>query len=168
VVKATDSGQNLVWDAVRKPFGGRTVTAAQVEMPLGFPGQYYDQETGNYYNYFRDYDPSTGRYLQSDPIGLVGGLNTYAYVSGNPLIYIDQIGLMSGAPPTPSPSVKCLAEGETCADRARKEVLKCIRGLGIAGADLCRQIWTNDWFPRCTVKTPPTCPKDYDKQACAF
>jgi RHS repeat-associated protein len=57
------------------------------------PGQYYDQETNNYYNYFRDYDPATGRYIQSDPIGLDGGLNTYTYVSNNPVIYIDQNGL---------------------------------------------------------------------------
>ncbi|MEW8057606.1 MAG: RHS repeat-associated core domain-containing protein, partial [Candidatus Thiodiazotropha sp.] len=76
VVKATDSTQAMVWDAERKPFGERSVTTAQIEMPLGFPGQYFDEESGNYYNYFRDYDPSTGRYLQSDPIGLKGGINT--------------------------------------------------------------------------------------------
>ncbi|MES9842252.1 MAG: RHS repeat-associated core domain-containing protein [Candidatus Thiodiazotropha endolucinida] len=93
VVKATDSTQTLVWDAERKPFGERSVITAQIEMPLGFPGQYFDEETGNYYNYFRDYDPSTGRYLQSDPIGLEGGINTYAYVAGNPLILIDPNGL---------------------------------------------------------------------------
>ncbi|MEW8542426.1 MAG: RHS repeat-associated core domain-containing protein [Candidatus Thiodiazotropha sp.] len=93
VVKATDSDQNLVWDAERKPFGQRTVTTAQIEMPLGFPGQYYDEESNNYYNYFRDYDPSTGRYLQSDPIGLDGGLNTYAYVEGNPVLRNDPFGL---------------------------------------------------------------------------
>ncbi|MCU7921043.1 MAG: hypothetical protein KZQ95_22190 [Candidatus Thiodiazotropha sp. (ex Epidulcina cf. delphinae)] len=93
VVKATDENQAIIWDAQRRPFGERNVTTAWLEMPLGFPGQYLDQETGNYYNYFRDYDPTTGRYLQSDPIGLGGGLNTYAYVGGNPLRYFDPLGL---------------------------------------------------------------------------
>jgi uncharacterized protein RhaS with RHS repeats len=47
------------------------------------------------YNYFRDYDPAIGRYVQSDPIGLAGGINTYGYVLGNPLLYFDSDGLVS-------------------------------------------------------------------------
>jgi len=65
-------------------------------MPLRFPGQQLDAATSLFYNYYRDYDSSLGRYLQSDPIGLDGGLNTYAYVGNNPVAYVDPFGLDSG------------------------------------------------------------------------
>ncbi|WP_133372134.1 RHS repeat-associated core domain-containing protein, partial [Sulfurirhabdus autotrophica] len=66
----------------------------KVAVNLRFPGQYYDQETGLHYNYFRNYDPGTGRYTTSDPIGLAGGsFSTYTYVDNDPLSYVDPDGL---------------------------------------------------------------------------
>jgi RHS repeat-associated protein len=60
---------------------------------LAFPGQKRDRESGKHYNYFRDYDPGVGRYVESDPIGLAGGANTFAYVR-NPIADQDRYGLM--------------------------------------------------------------------------
>ena len=58
-----------------------------------FAGQYFDRETALHYNYFRYYEPETGRYLSPDPIGLAGGVNVYGYASADPLIYSDPYGL---------------------------------------------------------------------------
>ena len=85
--------QNIVWNAEYEPFGKANITTETVTNNTRFPGQYYDQETGLYYNYFRYYDPSIGRYITSDPIGLAGGINTYGYVAQNPLRYTDPQGL---------------------------------------------------------------------------
>ncbi|MGZ5051438.1 MAG: RHS repeat-associated core domain-containing protein [Methylobacter sp.] len=64
------------------------------EFNLRFPGQYYDAETGLHYNMARYYNPRLGRYESSDPIGLAGGVNTYAYVAGDPVNWIDPSGLV--------------------------------------------------------------------------
>ena len=68
-------------------------SAVNITNNLRFPGQYYDAESGLNYNLMRDYDPTLGRYIQSDPIGLMGGVNLYGYVDGNPLVRRDTIGL---------------------------------------------------------------------------
>jgi RHS repeat-associated protein len=94
----TDAANTEVWRWDANAFGATAPNGNLSGTPftynLRFPGQYYDQETALHYNYVRYYDPSTGRYIESDPIGLGGGLNTYAYVGGNPLIYVDPNGLV--------------------------------------------------------------------------
>ena len=91
--RMTDQAAALVWDRVQRPFGETASLTGSAANPQRFPGQLHDPETGFHYNYFRDYDPTTGRYIQSDPIGLEGGVNTFAYVLGNPLYYFDRYGL---------------------------------------------------------------------------
>jgi RHS repeat-associated protein len=88
----TDQNQAVVWAVDYKPFGEVTTTTNTVENNLRFPGQYYDSENGEHYNWNRYYDPRTGRYITSDPIGLAGGPNTYLYSNANPLNLVDTYG----------------------------------------------------------------------------
>jgi RHS repeat-associated protein len=76
---------------------------------IGFPGQ-VEQHADLYYNYYRDYDPTLGRYVQADPIGLEGDMNPYLYARGNPLSVIDPEGLQGNGKVSPRASVRrCLA-----------------------------------------------------------
>ena len=107
--KVTDAKANVVWDGVFDPFGNAVASTGAnwgtglwggftwepqtpATMPLRFPGQYADAETALNQNWHRDYDPTIGRYIESDPIGLAGGVNTYAYVLDMPLHSADNDG----------------------------------------------------------------------------
>jgi RHS repeat-associated protein len=85
------------WDQ-QEPFGSNPANddpdgnAVAFDLPLRLPGQRYDAETALNYNYFRNYDPSLGRYAESDGLGLVAGPNTYAYANGSPVLYVDPKG----------------------------------------------------------------------------
>lgn len=109
----TDNTQQVVWKGEYDPFGKATETVSLVEQNIRFPGQYYDQETELHYNYFRSYNPVTGKYVESDPIGILRDYekllfstvsyardveksslnNLFFYAGGNPLIYYDEFGL---------------------------------------------------------------------------
>lgn len=100
VTRLNNAGQHVsLWRWEGLPFG--ETVANQNASNLGqftfnhrFPGQYYDRETGLHYNWHRDYDAKLGRYIESDPIGLTGGVNTFSYVDQSPLMRSDREGLM--------------------------------------------------------------------------
>ena len=89
---ATNTSGTQVWAWDSDAFGiGAPTGSATVN--LRFPGQYFDDESGLHYNWNRYYNPETGRYISSDPIGLAGGLNTFGYANANPVMYTDPEGL---------------------------------------------------------------------------
>ncbi len=91
----TDASGTVVWAADYKPFGEVTITVSTITNNLRFPGQYYDAETGNHYNYYRDYNPAIGGYTEADPVGILQGQNhLYSYVDNNPLVGYDLFGLV--------------------------------------------------------------------------
>ena len=90
---ATSATGSVVWRWDGDGFGDVAATGS-AEINIRFPGQYHDAESGLHYNHHRYYDPTTGRYLRSDPIGLEGGVNTYGYVHQNPIRYYDPAGLL--------------------------------------------------------------------------
>ncbi len=92
-MRLTDPSGRVVWEAERSGFGAMAALPGGIDQPLRLPGQYHDAETGLHYNRFRYYDPSLGRYLSRDPIGVAGGLNFYAYAGNDPVNRADPTGL---------------------------------------------------------------------------
>ena len=88
---ATDVTGAKVWEASYLPFGGVRVSSGDA-IALRFPGQWFQSESGLHQNWMRDYDPTTGRYIQADPLGLVDGASVYGYALQNPGRYTDQRG----------------------------------------------------------------------------
>jgi RHS repeat-associated protein len=138
----TNTANQTVWYwNYNEPFGKTEANenpsgAGVFTYNLRFPGQYFDSETGLHQNWHRDYNPEIGKYAQSDPIGLEGGLNGYTYTTGNPLIYIDPEGKQHFGGITPPYSFPNPCNGplaafdcrrhnpvEPCCDE--KELLKC-------------------------------------------
>ncbi|WP_168356060.1 RHS repeat protein [Stenotrophomonas maltophilia] len=104
------------WDLKGEAFGATAPNedpdqdGTLFEFAMRFPGQRYDAESGLHYNVQRDYDPASGRFVTSDPLGLQGGISTYGYVKGNPLASVDPDGMLA-IPLLPPPPVVTGAPG---------------------------------------------------------
>ena len=125
-------------------------------MILRFPGQIADAHSGLFYNYFRDYDPETGQYVESDPIGLDGGLNTYGYVEGNPVTYVDFFGLRTqGAICSRSTVGFEIISFNPCGGGGWAKPVSAVAGAGLGGVLATPK--TKYEYRRCTIEETNAC-----------
>ena len=131
----------LAWSADWEPFGSVVIGDSKLTSHIRFPGQYFDEETVLHYNYYRHYDPTTGRYIESDPIGLLGGLNPFAYVRSCPSSLTDPSGLYScnddgtvnpkGKPKSPADGAAAWAQDQY--DKKNKQYTKAAENASCGG-----------------------------------
>lgn len=143
ITQATDNQIVWRWDST-DPFGLQQPDENPSNLGAftynqRFPGQLYDRETNTHYNYFRDYDPQLGRYVQSDPIGLSGGsFSTYAYVNGDPIGRSDPLGLFDSTNVSTSlQRILKASAAEDVAAAARLARVGLLGPVGVAIATLC-------------------------------
>jgi RHS repeat-associated protein len=114
--RLTDATKATVWQATYKPWGEVQSMSGTRTQNLRFPGQYFQIETNLAYNHHRQYDPTTGRYTQPDPLRFVDGPSIYAYAKSSPLVNVDPTGLGKKKSPTLF-CIRCKApHGGLCGD----------------------------------------------------
>jgi len=173
VTRPSDNAQMWTWFS--DPFGTDAANAnpsgaGTFAYNLRFPGQVFDVQAGLHYNHFRDYDPATGRYVENDPIGQQGGLNTYAYVGGDPADAIDPWGLFKvvvpdicAGQPTFAASVACLSGPNNKLLRQRAQELEAlgnrlqnaINATPSCGCKAKLQQLFDNWIVRPSIENSP-------------
>ncbi len=158
-----DDTQKTVWKwEQQEPFGANACNPdpdgdnVQFEFNLRFPGQYFDRESNLHYNWFRDYDPTIGRYAQSDPIGIDADLDTYAYAYSDPITYSDLFALAPAGRSGGGPRGERGATGGAAGQNSKLPYKKC-REFEPPDPDWvnCQHHQTGKWIK---VRRPATMP----------
>jgi RHS repeat-associated protein len=140
----TDHEGNVAWAAQYKAWGqakeviSEAARQAGISNPIRFQGQYFDEETGLHYNRHRYYDPAIGRFVSSDPIGLLGGSNLHQYAP-NPFEWVDPLGLKYVSGPR-SPTVRA---GKDKVNSSTQQITESRRS--ICADSLADERWEVPW-----------------------